>query len=184
MRRIIIIGYMGAGKTTVGRALARDLGLDFYDLDSYIENRMHCTIKNLFDRRGEEGFRLVERAMLYEVAEFENVVISSGGGTPCFFDNMDYMCRQADTVYLRATPEVLHAHLKMGHTVRPLLLGKTDDEVQTFVADHLRQREPIYLRARCTADVCVLDTRKKISDTVTRIETMLGMEQTPNPVEG
>ncbi len=85
------------------------------------------------------------------------------------------MCRQADTVYLRATPEVLHAHLKMGHTVRPLLLGKTDDEVRAFVADHLRQREPVYLRARCTADVCVLDTREKISDTVTRIETMLGI---------
>ncbi len=184
MRRIIIIGYMGAGKTTVGRALARDLGLDFYDLDSYIENRMHCTIKDLFDRRGEEGFRLIERAMLHEVAEFEDVVISSGGGTPCFFDNMDYMCRQADTVYLRATPEVLLVHLKMGHTVRPLLLGKSDDEVQTFVADHLRQREPVYLRARCTTDVCVLDTREKISDTITRIETMLGVGQTPNPVEG
>ena len=183
MRRIIVLGYMGAGKTTVGRALARDLGLDFYDLDRYIENRMHCTIKDLFDRRGEEGFRLVERAMLHEVAEFEDVVISSGGGTPCFFDNMDYMCRQADTVYLRATPEVLHAHLQMGHTVRPLLLDKTDDEVRAFVAEHLRQREPVYLRARCTADVCVLDTREKISDTVTRIETMLGVERTTKNVE-
>lgn len=177
MRRIIIIGYMGAGKTTVARALARDLGFDFYDLDHYIENRMHCTIKDIFDRKGEEGFRLVERMMLHEVAEFEDVVISSGGGTPCFFDNMDYMCRQADTVYLRATPEVLHAHLKMGHTVRPLLLGKTDEEVKAFVAEHLRQREPVYLQARHTVDVCVLDTREKISNTVACIEKMLGMEK-------
>ena len=108
MRRIIIIGYMGAGKTTVGRQLGKALGIPFYDLDWYIEGRMRKTVPQLFAERGEEGFRQVERNMLHEVAEFEDVVLSCGGGTPCFFDNMDYLNQQGETVYLKATPEVLY----------------------------------------------------------------------------
>ena len=94
MIRIILIGYMGAGKTTIGKALAKALGVTFYDLDWYIETRMHRTVKQIFDAEGEEGFRRIEHNLLHEVAEFENVVISCGGGTPCFFDNIDYMNRR------------------------------------------------------------------------------------------
>ena len=108
MIRIIIVGYMGSGKTTVGKALAQDLNLTFYDLDWYIESRMHKTVPQIFAEKGEEGFRKIEHNMLHEVAEFEDVIISCGGGTPCFFDNMDYMNGQGDTVYLKATPEVLY----------------------------------------------------------------------------
>ena len=106
--RIILIGYMGAGKTTVGKALSKELGIPFYDLDWYIESRMRRTVKQIFDEKGEDGFRKTEQALLHEVAEFENVIISCGGGTPCFFDNMDYMNRQAETVYLKAAPGVLY----------------------------------------------------------------------------
>ncbi len=130
MNRIIILGYMGSGKTTIGHALSKELSLPFYDLDWYIESRMRQSVKQLFDSMGEEGFRKIERNMLHEVAEFENVIVSCGGGTPCFFDNMDYLNRQGDTVYLKATPDVLFRHLKMGKTVRPLLLGKTPEEVR------------------------------------------------------
>lgn len=98
MKSIIIIGYMGAGKTTVGKALAKDLGVMFYDLDWYIESRMRKTVKQIFDEVGEEGFRKIEHNMLHEVAEFENVVVSCGGGTPCFFDNMDYMNQLGENV--------------------------------------------------------------------------------------
>ena len=120
MTRIILIGYMGAGKTTVGKALAQDLQLPFYDLDWYIEERFRHTIPQIFAEKGEDGFRRVEQNVLHEVAEFEDVVISCGGGTPCFFDNMDYMNRQAMTVYLKASPDVLFQHLKMGKTERPI----------------------------------------------------------------
>ena len=144
MKRIIIIGYMGAGKTTVGKALAEDLGLTFYDLDWYIENRMRKTIKQIFDESGEEGFRKIEHNMLHEVAEFENVIISCGGGTPCFFDNMDYMNEQGETLYLKASPEVLYGHLRMGKSVRPLLLNKTPEEVKVFIQEQLQKREPFY----------------------------------------
>ena len=106
MTRIILIGYMGAGKTTIGKALAKDLGVMFYDLDWYIETRMRKKVKQIFDERGEEGFRKIEHNMLHEVAEFEDVVLACGGGTPCFYDNMQYMLGQGDVVYLRGTPEV------------------------------------------------------------------------------
>ena len=97
MVRIIIIGYMGAGKTTVGKALSRELGIPFYDLDWYIESRMRKTVPQIFAQKGEEGFRIIEHNMLHEVAEFEDVVISCGGGTPCFFDNMEYLNAQGET---------------------------------------------------------------------------------------
>ena len=139
MTRIIIIGYMGAGKTTVGKALARELGLTFYDLDWYIEGRMRKTVPQIFAEKGEEGFRKIENAMLHEVAEFEDIVLSCGGGTPCFFDNMEYLNRQGDTVYLKATPDVLYKHLKMGKTERPLLKNKTKEEMYRFIEEQLVQ---------------------------------------------
>jgi shikimate kinase len=94
---------------------------------------MRKTIKQLFDERGEDGFRVIERNMLHEVAEFENVVVSCGGGTPCFFDNMEYLNQQSDTVYLKCEPDVLYMHLQMGKTIRPLLLNKTPEEVHEFI---------------------------------------------------
>lgn len=169
MHRIILIGYMGAGKTTVGRRLAKDMGLMFYDLDWYIQNRMHRTVAEIFKQEGETGFREIERRMLHEVAEFEDVVISCGGGTPCFFDNMDYLNRQGDTVYLKCSPDVLHAHLRMGRSVRPLLLGKSDDEVKTFVREQLEKREPFYSRAKHVFDVSLLDTNDKIEVSARKI---------------
>ena len=166
MTRIILIGYMGAGKTTIGHALAKVLGVPFYDLDWYIESRMRKTVKQIFDEKGEDGFRSIEHNMLHEVAEFENVVVSCGGGTPCFFDNIYYMNRQADTVYLKATPEVLYEHLQMGRTVRPLLLGKSPEEVRTFIREQLQERDKFYTKARYTLDVNLMDNHEKINITV------------------
>lgn len=175
MRRIIIIGYMGAGKTTVGRTLAAELGIEFYDLDWYIESRMRKTVKQLFDEVGEEGFRKIEHNMLHEVAEFENVVISCGGGTPCFFDNMAYMNQQGDTVYLKANPEILYKHLKMGKSVRPLLLNKTPEEVQVFITEQLANREPYYSRAKYTVNVNLMDNHDKIRMSVEKVKQLLSL---------
>ncbi len=175
MTRIIIIGYMGAGKTTVGRQLGKALNIPFYDLDWYIEGRMRKTVPQLFAERGEEGFRQVERNMLHEVAEFEDVVLSCGGGTPCFFDNMDYLNQQGETVYLKATPEVLYGHLKMGRTERPLLKNKNQEEMQQFIKEQLALREPYYTQAKHTLDVNLLDNYEKIQISVERIRKMLGI---------
>ncbi|MGN1262578.1 MAG: shikimate kinase [Prevotella sp.] len=173
MERIIIVGYMGAGKTTVGKSLSKELGLQFYDLDWYIESRMHKTIPQLFAERGEEGFRKVEYNMLHEVAEFEDVIISCGGGTPCFFDNMDYMNAQGKVIYLKASPEVLYKHLLMGKTERPLLKGKTPEELIEFIKVQLAQREPFYKKAAFTLDVDLMDNYDKIKITVEQLRTIL-----------
>ena len=175
MNRIFIIGYMGAGKTTVGKALAKELNIEFYDLDWYIEARMRKTVKQIFDEQGEEGFRRIENNMLHEVGEFENVIISCGGGTPCFFDNMDFMNKQGETVYLKATPEVLYGHLKMGKTVRPLLLNKTPEEVQVFIKEQLQKREAFYTKAKHTLDVNLMDNYEKIKISVAKVKELLGL---------
>ena len=175
MNRIILIGYMGAGKTTIGKALSKELGIIFYDLDWYIENRMRKTVAQIFAERGEEGFRKIEYNMLHEVAEFEDVIISCGGGTPCFFDNIDYMNRQAQVVYLRCEPEVLHMHLLMGKGRRPLLEGKPPEELTSFIREHVREREPYYSKARYQLDVTLMDNYDKIKITVEKLRELLGL---------
>ena len=175
MRRIILIGYMGSGKTTLGKALSKETGLMFYDLDWYIESRMRKTISELFAEKGEEGFRKVEYNMLHEVAEFEDVIISCGGGTPCFFDNMDYLNQQGDVVYLKATPETLYKHLQMARVERPLLKGKSQEELIDYITTHLQEREPYYQQARYQLDVNLLDNYDKIQDSVATIRSLLAL---------
>ncbi len=175
MNRIILVGYMGAGKTTVGKSLAKDLQLDFYDLDWYIESRMRKTVPQLFAERGEDGFRKVEHNMLHEVAEFEDIVLSCGGGTPCFFDNMDYMNTCGQVVYLKASTPVLHKHLLMGKTERPLLKGKTPEELGRFIEAQVAEREKFYSKAQYTFDVSLMDNYEKIKTTVAGLRKMLGV---------
>lgn len=169
MTRIILIGYMGAGKTTIGKALAKELGLDFYDLDWYIEDRFHKTVAQIFAEKGEEGFRDIERHMLHEAAEFENVVVACGGGTPCFFDNMEYMNRQGETVYLNASPHALKEHLLMGKSQRPLIQGKTPEELEQYIQQTLEVRRPYYEQAKHTIDIEVIYTKEDILNYVRQI---------------
>ena len=175
MTRIILIGYMGAGKTTIGKILAKDLGIPFYDLDWYIETRMRKKVKQLFDERGEEGFRVIEKNMLHEVAEFEDVVLACGGGTPCFFDNMEYLVGQGDVVYLRGTPEVLFRHLKMGKGVRPLLLGKNDEELLQYIKENVKKREEYYMKAIHIVDIPCMEDEDRILETTEKIKKELGI---------
>ena len=175
MKRIILIGYMGAGKTTIGKALSKELGATFYDLDWYIESRMRKTVAQIFAERGEEGFRKMEHSMLHEVAEFENVIISCGGGTPCFFDNMDYLNGQGDVVYLKATPETLYKHLLMAKVERPLLKGKSPEELIAYITEQVSKREEFYNKARYTLDVSLMDDYDKIKNSVGSLRTLLNL---------
>ena len=160
---------MGAGKTTLGKVLAQKMGLTFYDLDEYIEDRFHRTIPQIFAESGESGFRELERRMLHEVAEFEDVIISCGGGTPCFFDNMDYMNTCGETVFLNASPEALKAHLLMGKTQRPLIQGKSPEELLDFIKDSLQKRLPYYKKAKHTLSIDVINTNQAITHYVNQI---------------
>lgn len=175
MRRIILVGYMGSGKTTIGKALSKETGMMFYDLDWYIESRMHKTVSQIFAERGEEAFRKMEYNMLHEVAEFEDVIISCGGGTPCFFDNMDYLSQQGDVVYLKASPDTLYKHLLMAKVERPLLKDKTQDELIDYITSHLAEREPYYQKAHHVLNVDVLDNYDKIQESVAQLRQMLSL---------
>lgn len=166
MTRIILIGYMGAGKTTLGEALAERLQLQFIDLDHYIEKRYRKTISRIFAEKGEEGFRLIEQRMLHEVAEFENVVISTGGGTPCFFDNIEYMNRQGATVFLDVPVERLYIRLSIARSKRPLIKEKSDEELRIFIEEQLAKRTPYYSKATYTFVADKLEDRSQIADSV------------------
>ena len=137
---------------------------------------MRKKVSQIFADQGEEGFRRIERNMLHEVAEFEDVVVSCGGGTPCFFDNMDYLNQQAQVVYLKADPEVLHKHLLMGKGDRPLLKGKTPDELIQFICEQLEKREPFYTKARYTLDVSLMDNYEKIKVTIEKLKELLDLQ--------
>lgn len=107
---------------------------------------MHKSISDLFAERGEDGFRLLEQKMLHEAGEFENVLIACGGGTPCFFDNMDYMNHTGETVFLDVCPEVLFRRLKIAKAKRPLLANKTDEELMQVITSALEKDFLIILR--------------------------------------
>lgn len=164
---------MGSGKTTVGKLLAKTLSLEFIDLDAYIENKYRKSIASLFEERGEEMFRRIERHALQDVATFEDVVISTGGGAPCYFDNMELMNRAGTTIYIEASPEELAARLKASKTVRPLIAQKTDEELIPFIREHLAQRECYYNGAHIVYHTDRMSTRKEIHLTVLGIENLL-----------
>ena len=170
MTRILLVGFMAAGKTTLGKALAKGLGLQFVDLDLYIESRYHATVSQIFAERGEEGFRQIERNMLHEVAEFEDVIIATGGGTPCFFDNMEYMNAQGTTVFLDASVDVIFTRLTIARTQRPLVAGKTDEELRSYITETLNRRLPYYSRATHSFCANQLENVKQISESVERFK--------------
>ncbi|MFV0553135.1 MAG: shikimate kinase [Mangrovibacterium sp.] len=146
--RIYLVGYMGCGKTTLGRELAKELGLNFIDLDKFIEAKHFKSIPQIFAETGEEDFRKKEHACLKEVSEFEDVVIATGGGVPCFFDNIDIMNRTGACIFLDISPEVLVERLSKSGSERPLVKGKSREELTALVDDMLVNRRPFYLKAR------------------------------------
>ncbi|KAB5349094.1 shikimate kinase [Bacteroides salyersiae] len=173
MIRIFLTGYMGAGKTTLGKAFARKLNLPFVDLDWYMEERFHKTVGELFVERGEAGFRELEKNMLHEVGAFENVVISTGGGAPCFFDNMDFMNRNGKTVFLNVHPDVLFRRLRVAKQQRPILQGKQDDELKEFIIRALEKRTPFYSQAQYVFNADELEDRSQIEKSVEKLRDLL-----------
>mgnify|MGYP000368641183 CR=1 FL=1 len=175
MKRVFLVGYMGAGKTTVGKELAKLAGLSFIDLDYYIEGRYHKAVSQIFAERGEEAFREIERNMLHEVAEFEDVLISTGGGAPCFFDNMEYMNRVGTTVFLDVDPKVLFSRLRVAKQQRPILQGKKDDELLDFIVQALEKRAPFYRQANYIYCADKLEDRSQIETSVQQLRKLLNL---------
>lgn len=170
---IFLIGYMASGKTTFGRALARRLGRQFIDLDFYIEQRFHTTINNIFSTRGEDGFRHLESNMLKETGEFSDVVVACGGGTPCFFDNMEFMLNHGLVVWLEASKERILERLMINSAKRPLVKDKTPEEISVLIDSALKEREPHYIRAQIRFNSEYLEDRSQIDTAINRFLPLL-----------
>lgn len=150
---IYLIGYMSAGKSTVGRMLAELLGYEFIDTDIYIESRFRQRVSDLFRLHGEDYFRQKERMILEEIAGLNDAVIATGGGLPIYHDNMDMLLESGTVLYLRYSSEVLAQRLELTKRTRPSVAHLTGEELRLHVAEAMRLREPIYSRAHHTIDM-------------------------------
>ena len=169
MKPIFLIGLPGCGKTTLGRALARKLKLQFYDLDHYIEARFRTTVPEMFDKVGEEEFRRREAVMLREIGEMEDVVVACGGGTPCHHDNMEYMNSRGATVWLQASEPVLTDRIIRAKGRRPMFAGcKGRQEVIDRLRKTETERTPVYSSAHYRFNGDELENQKMIDSSVAR----------------
>ena len=146
--RIYLIGYMGSGKSTAGKELAKKLGMDFSDLDQFIESEYGLTIEEIFDKKGEDEFRKIEYNALKLFLEKDNIVVSVGGGTPCFYDSMDLMNNNGVTVYLKMSVDSLSNRLMNAKKKRPLIRDMSEFDLKNFITSNLEKREPFYLKAQ------------------------------------
>ena len=146
--RVYLIGFMGCGKTTLGRELASKLQYRLIDLDHYIEEKENMKVKEIFAVKGENHFRLLEKQAIVEMAELDNIVVATGGGLPCFFDNISSLNGSGHSIYLKVSVTELCRRLKRNKEDRPLVKDKTDEELSGFIEGKLKEREPFYSQAK------------------------------------
>lgn len=146
--KIFLVGFMGCGKTHWGHALSRKLQIPFFDLDDVIEEKEEKSITEIFAEMGEEYFRMLEKDVLYLLTEsHESFVMATGGGTPCFFNNIDYMKSRGTTVWINSSVDSLHSRLVKEKEKRPLISSIPDDELRTFIIKKFADRKIFYQQA-------------------------------------
>jgi shikimate kinase len=162
MSRVYLIGFMGCGKTSWGKKLAAGLGYNFIDLDHVLEAQVGSTIAEYFASHGEEAFRKLESEVLKQTDYPENVIVSTGGGLPCFFDHMDWMNNHGQTLYIQLSPKGLASRLENAKTPRPVLQGKKGEELVGFIEHKLAEREGFYLQATHYVDGIDMSVEKLV----------------------
>ncbi len=150
MALLFLTGYMGSGKSTLGEKLASKLNYGFIDLDKFIESEYHQTIPQIFATKGESEFRAMEHNSLKKIIEKDNVIIACGGGTPCYYNNMELMNNNGITVYIKMSVDTLISRLLLAKEKRPLIENKTEPELRAFVSRQLEKREDFYHQAQYT----------------------------------
>lgn len=159
--KIFLLGFMGSGKSHWGRLLSQKLQVPFFDLDEQIVNGEGKSINEIFESKGEEYFRQVEKQTLHFITESrESMVMACGGGTPCYFNNIEYMNREGITVWLDVPLHVLHERLLRERSRRPLLKDLNDEQVRTFIIRKFSDRKIYYEQAEIVIneDPILLDT--------------------------
>ncbi|MDR2148723.1 MAG: shikimate kinase [Tannerella sp.] len=175
MERIFLIGYMGAGKTFLGNALACKMHLFRIDTDHFIENRYRKKVSEIFAVEGENRFREIEHKIISELSELEDVIISTGGGLPCFNNNMELMNRKGTTVYLEVSVDELVRRLKTDKATRPVLQGRSGEELRAFIAENLEKRKPFYEQAKIRFNAELMDGKKDIDTLAERLKEIISL---------
>lgn len=160
--KLVLIGYMGSGKSTLATRLAQEWNLPLLDLDQELEQKLEASIPEIMQEKGEIYFRKQERQMLEKLLIKEKYVLSTGGGTPCYYDNIDLINSQATSVYLSSSVKVLVQRLEKERLSRPLLAHLEASELPEFVAKHLFERAHFYQQAHLT----IPSTRPGVEDQI------------------
>ncbi len=155
--RIFLVGFMGAGKSVVGRRLAKSLNLSFYDLDEEIESHYKMSVSAIFQKYDEACFRKLETSVLESFSNKDDFVLSCGGGTPCFGENMALMNSIGTTIYIKLPTDELVGRISSSYHKRPLTDGKSDEDLASYVDAMLKKREPFYSMAKITVDAAGTD---------------------------
>lgn len=166
---IFLIGFMGSGKSYVGKRLAPKLNFDYLDLDEYIVQKAGKSISVIFEEDGENAFRQIESDSLKSLAERENLIVATGGGTPCFFDHMHWMNTQGKTVFLDVATPLLVKRLQAEVVHRPLLAKLSNTELAAYIEQKIAERRHFYEQAQLT-----LKQENEAADRVISLLEMIG----------
>jgi shikimate kinase len=170
MGKIVLLGYMGSGKSTIAWGLSKVLHVQFVDLDEYIEEKMNLSVSALFEQRGEIYFRKIEHESFVELlSSQESMIISLGGGTPCYANNHELLKEGVISIYLKASIDTLFARLSYNKSKRPLIADKTNEEMKEFIAMHVFERSFYYNQAKHK----VIVDDKSIEETINDIVVLL-----------
>ena len=162
--KYFLIGFMGSGKTYVGKQLAQELKIPFYDLDEYLEEKEGKRINEIFETKGETYFRQLERMCLRDFGIIGEAVIACGGGTPCYFDNLEWINEAGISIYLQTPVKILSERLLREQSKRPLIKEKSESELDNFIEEKLKERVDFY-----TQTSIIYHLHKKDDDVVGEI---------------
>ena len=152
VERVYLIGFMGSGKSTIGRFIANDMGWTNIDMDHAFEKEHNCTISSFFEQHEEQAFRDEEEKILKRLPTEKKIIISTGGGVPCYANNMSVMKSSGLTIYIQVDAYVLMNRLESAKESRPLIRSKNKDELLHYIKSKLAEREPIYNTAHMIVD--------------------------------
>lgn len=159
--KIFLIGFMGSGKTYFGKKLSQKINLPFFDLDELIEQHEQKSIVELFDSKGENYFRTIEKNILHDFAEAnESFVLSTGGGTPCFFDSINYMNLCGISIWINTPTDILFDRLSKGKSKRPLIKNLTPSQLKVFINSKIAERKLVYEKANYVINESDIDFEK------------------------
>lgn len=171
MEKIILIGYMGSGKSTIAKIVSKNMQYEFLDLDEIIEKEQNASVTTIFEQKGEVYFRKVEHQVLKRILQSENsMILSLGGGTPCFANNLELLNQEGiSTIYLKTSIDKLYERLRTQKSNRPLIAAKSEEEMKEFIAKHLFERSFYYNQAKYV----VTTDEKTPQETALEIQSLL-----------